>query len=103
MLYCLTFDTADLAAYKGQTLSLAYSVELRSEAVNINGNDATLEYTNSGNESVQTDHTDVYTYGMDIQKVFSDGSTNYNAVSFQLRTAADDPASAVSFAGGIKK
>ena len=100
MLHCLTFDTADLAAYKGQTLSLAYSVELRSEAVNINVNDATLEYTNSGNESVQTDHTDVYTYGMDIQKVFSDGSTNYNAVSFQLRTAADDPASAVSFAGG---
>lgn len=98
--FSLTFDTADLAAYKGQTLSLAYSAELRSEAVNINGNDATLEYTNSGNESVQTDHTDVYTYGMDIQKVFSDGSTNYNAVSFQLRTAADDPASAVSFAGG---
>lgn len=98
--FSLTFDTADLAAYKGQTLSLAYSAELRSEAVNINGNDATLEYTNSGNESVQTDHTDVYTYGMDIQKVFSDGSTNYNAVSFQLRTAADNPASAVSFAGG---
>lgn len=99
--FSLTFNTAALAAYKGQAVTLTYSAELTSDAVNVNGNDATLEYTNDGNVSSQTAHTDVYTFGMDITKVFSDGSTTHYAdVTFQLRTDASDEATAIGFAGG---
>lgn len=98
--FSLTFNTAALAAYKGQAVTLTYSAELTSDAVNINGNDATLEYTNDGNVSSQTAHTDVYTFGMDITKVFSDGSTTHYAdVTFQLRTDASDADTAIGFAG----
>ena len=98
--FSLTFNTAELAAYKGQAVTLTYSAELTSDAVNVNGNDATLEYTNDGNVSSQTAHTDVYTYGMDITKVFSDGSTtHYTDVTFQLRTDASDADTAIGFAG----
>lgn len=99
--FSLTFNTDALAAYKGQEVTLTYSAKLTSDAVNINGNDATLEYTNDGNASSQTAHTDVYTFGMDITKVFSDGSTtHYTDVTFQLRTDASDKATAIGFAGG---
>ncbi len=99
--FSLTFNTDALAAYKGQAVTLTYSAELTSDAVSINGNDATLEYTNDGNVSSQTAHTDVYTFGMDITKVFSDGSTtHYTDVTFQLRTVASDKATAIGFAGG---
>lgn len=98
--FSLTFNTAALAAYKGQAVTLTYSAELTSDAVNINGNDATLEYTNDGNVSSQTAHTDVYTFGMDITKVFSDGSTTHYAdVTFQLRTDASNADTAIGFAG----
>lgn len=98
--FSLTFNTAALAAYKGQAVTLTYSAELTSDAVNINGNDATLEYTNDGNVSSQTAHTDVYTFGMDITKVFSDGSTTHYAdVTFQLRTDAGNADTAIGFAG----
>lgn len=99
--FSLTFNTNILAAYKGQNVTLTYSAELTSDAVNINGNDATLEYTNDGNVSSQTAHTDVYTFGMDITKVFSDGSTTHYAdVTFQLRTDAGNEGTAIEFAGG---
>lgn len=99
--FSLTFNTDALAAYKGQAVTLTYSAELTSDAVNINGNDATLEYTNDGDVSSQTAHTDVYTFGMNITKVFSDGSTtHYTDVTFQLRTDASNKATAIGFAGG---
>lgn len=81
--------TDPLTNYQGYDVKLIYSAELTTDAVQVNDNDVTLDYTNNGDDSQQTDHTEVYTYGIDVQKTFSDGNTsaeNYNAVTFSLYT-----------------
>lgn len=97
--FVLTFDPTEIAAFAGQDITLTYEAELMSEAINVNGNTATLEYTNDGEPSSQTDSTKIYTYGMDIQKIFSDDSKVYNDVVFQLRTSAADEKTAITFVG----
>lgn len=85
--FTVTFDTKALKAYQGQAVTLTYQAELQSDAVKVNGNDVILNYTNNGSTGMATDHTDVYTYGIKIQKKFSDNSTDYSAVTFKLYDA----------------
>lgn len=87
--FTIAFDVAKLKAsgYSDKEVVLTYSAELMAEAESVNGNDVTLTYSNdpySESTSTPGDTTKVYTYGLDIQKDFSDGSNNYSAVTFQL-------------------
>lgn len=87
--FTIAFDVAKLKAseYSDKEVVLTYSAELMAEAVSVNGNNVTLTYSNdpySDSTSTPGDTTKVYTYGLDIQKDFSDGSNNYSAVTFQL-------------------
>lgn len=101
--FTIAFDVAALKAseYSDQEVVLTYSAELMAEAESVNGNSVTLTYSNdpySNTTSTPGDTTDVYTYGLDIQKEFSDGSQNYADVTFQLHTGAADGA-LVNFEG----
>lgn len=95
--FTIAFDVAKLKAsgYSDKEVVLTYSAELMAEAESVNGNDVTLTYSNdpySDSTSTPGDTTKVYTYGLDIQKDFSDESNNYSGVTFQLHkgTAAGE-------------
>lgn len=95
--FTIAFDVAKLKAsgYSDKEVVLTYSAELMAEAESVNGNNVTLTYSNdpySDSTSTPGDTTKVYTYGLDIQKDFSDGSNNYSGVTFQLHkgTAAGE-------------
>lgn len=84
--FTLTFVPATLESYQGKEIVVTYTAELTADAVKINDNTAKLEYTNNGDNNTLTAETEVYTYGIQIQKTFSDGSTtaNYSSVIFKL-------------------
>lgn len=101
--FTIAFDVAKLKAlgYSDKAVVLTYSAELMAEAASVNGNNVTLTYSNdpySDTTSTPGDTTNVYTYGLDIQKDFSDGSQNYTDVIFQLHTGSAEGA-LVSFEG----
>lgn len=101
--FTIAFDVAKLKVlgYSDKAVVLAYSAELMAEAASVNGNNVTLTYSNdpySDTTSTPGDTTNVYTYGLDIQKDFSDGSKNYTDVIFQLHTGSAEGA-LVSFEG----
>lgn len=77
--------------YQGYSITLTYQATLTADAYQINGNKVTLNFTNNGDDSTQEANTEVYTYGIDVEKTFSDGSTttHYDDVTFELRTAKD--------------
>lgn len=81
--------TARLTNYQGYNVELTYTAMVTADAVQVNGNDITLNFTNDGNPSSLTEHTDVYTYGIDVQKTFSDGGSQYGPVKFSLYTDAE--------------
>lgn len=81
--------TAPLTNYQGYDVELTYTAMVTADAVQVNGNDITLNFTNDGSPSSLTDHTDVYTYGIDVQKKFSDGGSQYGSVTFSLYTNAE--------------
>lgn len=84
--FTIDFVESALATYSGQKLTLTYSTTLNANAVHVNGNDVTLDITNGPNEntSISTDHTDVYTYGMNLTKTFSDDADLFGNVSFKV-------------------
>lgn len=84
--FIVDFDTDILANYQGEDVELTYYAQLTSDAININGNSVTLSYTNNGSTSVETDSTEVYTYGIDVQKTFSSSVKPYSGVHFALYT-----------------
>lgn len=73
--------------YQGQTVTLTYKATLTSAAVATNPNDVTLTFTNNNKEHKLTDHTVVHTYGIEVQKTFSDQRVTDEAVTFQLYRA----------------
>lgn len=88
--FTLDLDAGKLTAYYGQSLTLTYQAVLTADAVQVNGNRVVLTYSNDPYNSSSTDtvedETEVYTYGLDMTKTFSDGSTDRMAeVVFQLR------------------
>lgn len=85
--FTLTFEPSALEAYEGETVTVTYSARLTTDAVKVNVNDAKLEWNNNGSESVLTDSTEVYTYGIELKKTFSDATVSADEigeVTFQL-------------------
>lgn len=78
------------------TLTVEYKAELTSDAVTKNGNHAEIEYSNDPKVPDQTveddDDTDVFTYGLNIDKKFSDGKGNFEDVVFNLYKAVQSTA-----------
>lgn len=73
----------DIANYQGYHVQLLYNAMVTADAVQVNGNDVKL-YINNDDKPLE-DSTDVYTYGIEVQKKFSDGSTDkYDDVTFTL-------------------
>ncbi|MBS5734656.1 MAG: isopeptide-forming domain-containing fimbrial protein [Clostridiales bacterium] len=97
----LNFDVAKLREFAvrqgllGQeaVVVLTYNAELTSDAVLKNDNDVTLTYTTDPYHDYTQpveDTATVYTYGIDVDKTFSDDSlaANYASVKFELRTGS---------------
>lgn len=85
--FTLTFEPSTLEAYEGETVTVTYSARLTTDAVKINVNDAKLEWSNNGSDSSLTDFTEVYTYGIELTKTFSDATVSdeeIDDVIFQL-------------------
>lgn len=76
--------------YQGQTITLTYNATLTSAAVATNPNDVTLTFTNNGDEHKLEDETAVHTYGIEVQKTFSDQRFTDEAVTFNLYQADKD-------------
>ena len=97
--FTLTFVPSALEAYEGKTVTVTYSGRLTTDAVKVNVNDAELEWSNNGSDSSLTDSTEVYTYGIELTKTFSDATVSaeeIGEVTFQLyrvnqQTQAEEP------------
>lgn len=86
----IKFDVAKLRekGYSEADVIVTYSATLTSDAVVANNNTVTLTYTNNPYENTKNkpeDTTKVYTYGFEIQKTFSDGSSKFSVVQFELK------------------
>lgn len=97
--FTLTFETDVLENYQGKGITLTYRASLTADAVNVNKNHVSLDYTNGPDDSELTADTEVYTYGIEVQKTFSDQRETDSTVTFQLRTAKDDKETAISMVG----
>ena len=95
--FVLDFNVAALRALWANTgntfgdeveVTIAYKAELTSDATTVNGNDVSRNYSNNpylGSENTtDTDDTDVYSFELDVDKDFSDGSKNFGGVEFTL-------------------
>lgn len=82
--FTLTFVTSVLENYQGKGITLTYQASLTKDAVNVNDNLVSLDYTNGPDKSKLTADTEVYTYGIEVQKTFSDASRDYTGVNFKL-------------------
>lgn len=85
--FTLTFEPSALEAYEGETVTVTYSARLTTDAVKVNVNDAKLVWSNNGSDSSLTDSTEVYTYGIELTKTFSDATVSADEigeVTFQL-------------------
>lgn len=97
--FTLTFEPSALEAYEGETVTVTYSARLTTDAVKVNVNDAELVWSNNGSDSSLTDSTEVYTYGIELTKTFSDATVSADEigeVTFQLyrvnqQTQAEEP------------
>ena len=97
--FTLIFEPSALEAYEGKAVTVTYSARLATDAVKINVNDADLVWNNNGSESVLTDSTKVYTYGIELTKTFSDATVSADEiddVTFRLyrvnqQTQAEEP------------
>lgn len=76
--------TAPLTNYQGYNVKLSYTATVTADAVQVNGNDVKL-YINNNDQPLE-DRTEVYTYGIDVQKTFSDGYSKekFEKVTFTL-------------------
>lgn len=85
--FTLIFEPSALEAYEGETVTVTYSARLTTDAVKVNVNDAKLVWSNNGSDSSLTDSTEVYTYGIELTKTFSDTTVSADEigkVTFQL-------------------
>lgn len=85
--FTLTFEPSALEAYEGETVTVTYSSRLTTDAVKVNVNNAELVWSNNGSDSSLIDSTEVYTYGIELKKTFSDATVSADEigeVTFQL-------------------
>ena len=78
--FTLTFEPSALEAYEGETVTVTYSARLTTDAVKVNVNDAELVWSNNGSDSSLTDFTEVYTYGIELIKTFSDATVSADEI-----------------------
>lgn len=78
--FTLTFEPSALEAYEGETVTVTYSARLTTDAVKVNVNDAKLVWSNNGSDSSLTDSTEVYTYGIELTKKFSDATVSADEI-----------------------
>lgn len=78
--FTLTFEPSALEAYEGETVTVTYSARLTTDAVKVNVNDAELVWSNNGSDSSLTDSTEVYTYGIELTKKFSDATVSADEI-----------------------
>lgn len=78
--FTLTFVPSALEAYEGETVTVTYSARLTTDAVKVNVNDAKLVWSNNGSDSSLTDSTEVYTYGIELTKTFSDATVSADEI-----------------------
>ena len=78
--FTLTFVPSALEAYEGETVTVTYSARLTTAAVKVNVNDAELVWSNNGSDSSLTDSTEVYTYGIELTKTFSDATVSADEI-----------------------
>lgn len=78
--FTLTFVPSALEAYEGETVTVTYSAKLTTDAVKVNVNDAELVWSNNGSDSSLTDFTEVYTYGIELTKTFSDATVSADEI-----------------------
>lgn len=73
----------------GKDIKVEYKAILQKDAATQNENNVTLNYSNNPYDQASrdnlTDKTTVYTYDLEILKEFSDQSTTYTDVEFQLK------------------
>lgn len=78
--FTLTFEPSALEAYEGKTVTVTYSARLTTDAVKVNVNEAKLVWSNNGSDSSLTDSTEVYTYGIELTKTFSDATVSADEI-----------------------
>lgn len=78
--FTLIFEPSALEAYEGETVTVIYSARLTTDAVKVNVNDAELVWSNNGSDSSLTDSTEVYTYGIELTKTFSDATVSADEI-----------------------
>lgn len=78
--FTLIFEPSALEAYEGETVTVTYSARLTTDAVKVNVNDAELVWSNNGSDSSLTDSTEVYTYGIELTKTFSDATVSADEI-----------------------
>lgn len=83
----IEFVPSVISQYQGKDVVVYYHAQITEDAAKVNGNEATLVFDRDPDKTTLTDSTEVYTYGIKIQKKFSDGTTDYSAVKFQLFAA----------------
>lgn len=88
-----------LTQYQGYSVVVKYYATVTSDAVRVNGNEAKLYIGNNGDRTEDTDETKVYTYGIEVQKKFSDQRETDKAVTFQLRTSETEASTAIKMGG----
>lgn len=95
--FTLTFEPSALEAYEGETVTVTYSARLTTDAVKVNVNDAKLVWSNNGSGSSLTDSTEVYTYGIELTKKFSDATVSADEIGkvtfrlYRVNGQAEEP------------
>lgn len=74
--------------YQGYEITVHYNATVTADAVRVNGNDVKL-FINDWYNPLE-DRTEVYTYGIEVQKTFSDTNKPYEGVKFTLYAAKAD-------------
>lgn len=82
--FTLNFEIDVLKDYQGKDVTLTYQAALTGDAINVNPNNITLTYKNGPDTSELTSRTEVYTYGIEVQKTFSSTDKPYSGVTFKL-------------------
>lgn len=83
----IEFKYDKIKQYAGRTLVIEYKATLNSNAFtdNKDSNDVTVEFSNGPSTNTSSDHTDVYTYEIDVTKVDSaDNSKKLQGATFDV-------------------
>ena len=87
------FDYAKISKYAGRQIVIRYTATLTKDAFegNKDSNDVTVEFSNGPSTNTTADHTDVYTYEIDVTKVDSaDENEKLAGATFDVYLVVDE-------------